>query len=275
MRSILWMSCAGVAVLLSACADQGSQSRTAGGQVVGSAERRNISPGESPVSIDGGNALGAIYSQRAFQTRTTTNIEMSGGSIIYEASGTTEMFGMVGDTSIRIIDSMIAPHLSRQGMSANRNELTRVRARIGTYAMVPASGNGRHCWMFQVYPDSSAWHADNGGFYRSYLAGYFCGTSNESASVVEAATRRLFEALHLDGGAINRSQARSAPSQPAPASPSAIQQQPPNSPAQSLPQQPNQRDAETRIRELNRLRDGGLITPQEYEARRRAILEAL
>ncbi len=37
----------------------------------------------------------------------------------------------------------------------------------------------------------------------------------------------------------------------------------------------NQRDAETRIRELNRLRDGGLITPQEYESRRKAVLDGL
>jgi hypothetical protein len=46
-------------------------------------------------------------------------------------------------------------------------------------------------------------------------------------------------------------------------------------PADREPSAPAVRTVEARLRELQQLRDQGLVTPQEYDARRRAIVDSL
>ncbi len=46
-------------------------------------------------------------------------------------------------------------------------------------------------------------------------------------------------------------------------------------PADQQPTAPAVRSAEVRLRELAELRDQGLVTPEEYDARRRAIVDSL
>jgi hypothetical protein len=46
-------------------------------------------------------------------------------------------------------------------------------------------------------------------------------------------------------------------------------------PADQQPSAPEVRTAEVRLRELQQLRDQGLVTPEEYDARRKAIVDAL
>jgi hypothetical protein len=46
-------------------------------------------------------------------------------------------------------------------------------------------------------------------------------------------------------------------------------------PADQQPTAPAVRTAEVRLRELQQLRDQGLVTPDEYDARRRAIVDSL
>lgn len=193
-------------LFLTGCVEQGPQVRDTGGGVVGNAEKRDIAPGESPLSIDGGRALNARYSQRSFSARTSTYVEFRDGEIIYEVSHTNSAFGVSSDTAIRHIDSLIAPRLANIGLVADRSTLRRGRTRIGSYAMIAASGTGRSCWMFQQYPEAFLQFYDNGGFYKAYLAGYFCGAQGASLADAEAGAKRFLESLHLDNGALNRAQ---------------------------------------------------------------------
>ncbi len=195
-----------LAGFLAGCAETGAPVRSTDGQNVGNADKRDITPGESPFSIDGGRALNPRYSQRSFSTRTSTTAEFRDGFLIYEVSGTNAAFGLANDTSLRHIDSMIAPHLSKIGLTADRSTLKRGRTRIGNYAMIAATGSGRSCWMFQQYPEAYLQFYDNGGFYKAYLAGFFCGAQGASLADAEAGAKRFLESLHLDNGALNRAQ---------------------------------------------------------------------
>lgn len=196
-------ACAG---FLAGCAEPGTPVRSTDGRIIGNAETRDIPPGESPFSIDGGRALNPRYSQRSFNTRTSTSAEFRDGFLIYEVSGTNAAFGLANDTSLRHIDSMIAPHLAKIGLTADQSTLKRGRTRIGNYAMIAATGSGRSCWMFQQYPDAFLQFYDNGGFYKAYFAGFFCGAQGASLTDTEAGAKRFLESLHLDNGALNRAQ---------------------------------------------------------------------
>ncbi|MBN9499334.1 MAG: hypothetical protein J0H39_21480 [Alphaproteobacteria bacterium] len=192
---------------LAGCVEQGPQVRDTGGGVVGNAEQRDITPGESPLSVDGGGKLGAKYSQRRLQARTITTVEFQDGWIIHEVSGTNMMFGMANDRSTNAIDTMVAPRIAALGFTPNRSTVQRGRARLGEYAMIAAAGFNRNCWMFQLYPQSNLQFYDNGGFYSAYLAGLQCGPVGGSAADAEASAKRLLDALYIDNGALNRAQA--------------------------------------------------------------------
>jgi hypothetical protein len=194
-------------LFLAGCVEQGPQVRDTGGGVIGNAEQRNITPGESPLSIDGGGNLGAKYSQRRLQTRTMTTIEFQDGWIIHEVSGTNMMFGMANDRATNAIDSLVAPRIVALGFTPNRSTLQRGRTRLGEYAMIAATGFNRNCWMFQLYPQSNLQYYDNGGFYSAYLAGLQCGPTGGSVADAETSIKRLLDALYIDNGALNRAQA--------------------------------------------------------------------
>ena len=168
---------------------------------------RNIAPGDSPFSIDGGGALNARYDQRRFATHTTTNVEFRDGSIIYEVSGTNAMFGLANERATRQIERVIAPHLVNLGFAPDRSTLRRGRVRLGEYAMIAATGLGRHCWMFELYPDAQLQFFDNGGFYKAYLAGFLCSPPGGTRDDAETSAMRLLDSLYLDNGALNRTQA--------------------------------------------------------------------
>ncbi len=167
---------------------------------------RAIAPGDSPFSIDGGGALNARYDQRRFATHTTTNAEFRDGSIIYEVSGTNAMFGFANDRATRHIDGLIAPHLANLGFTPDRSTLRRGQARLGEYAIIAATGLGRHCWMFELYPNAQLQFFDNGGFYKAYLAGFLCSPPGGTRDDAEASVKRLLDALYLDNGTLNRAQ---------------------------------------------------------------------
>lgn len=196
-----------VATLLAGCVEQGPQVRDTSGGVVGNAEQRGITPGESPLSIDGGGNLGAKYAQRRLQSRTITSVEFQDGWIIHEVSGTNMMFGMANDRATNAIDTMVTPRLVSLGFTPNRSTLQRGRMRLGEYAMIAATGFNRNCWMFQLYPQSNLQFYDNGGFYSAYLAGFQCGPAGGSPADAEASAKRLLDAFYIDNGALNRAQA--------------------------------------------------------------------
>jgi hypothetical protein len=278
-----------ILILAGCVANDPNAVRTAGGQVIGSEQWRPITAGESRLSFNNPPAAVLSFEERAFSTRVQQAYRTARGAMLFEQSGTNAAFGQVGDTSLRILEITLTDNeLRARGISARMDSVRRGRVSSGPYAFVQASSSGAaiQCSIFQLMFESSIRNYDNGAMYQAYLRGYWCGLTGQTREQVDSDTQAFLQSILFDGGALNRARASSPPTnapqaspgpQPAPATaiPSTTPQERSISPAQSTPQQPIQRDVETRLRELNRLRDGGLITPQEYEARRRAILEAL
>jgi hypothetical protein len=278
------------AFVLGACvATDPNAARTVDGQVIGSEQWRPITAGESRLSFDNPPAHILSYEERAFSTRVQQGYRTARGAMLFEQSGTNAAFGEVGDASLQILEITAADNGVRQrGIVARMDSVRRGRVRVGPYAFVSAASSQGNieCNLFQLFFDATIRNFDNGAMYQAYSRGYWCGFSGQKREQVDLDTLAFLQSIHFDGGALNRARASAPPTsapqvspapQPAPATaaPSAAPQQRPAPPGQSAPQQQNQRDVETRLRELHRLRDGGLITPQEYETRRRAILEAL
>ncbi|MFM7343991.1 MAG: hypothetical protein ACKO1J_01305 [Tagaea sp.] len=198
-----------IALALSGCVAQEHQVRANTGQVIGAAELRDITAGESPLSIDRGEAWDAAYRQRRFNTRTSTYVSVRGGSLIMEVSGTNEMFGLDGETATRAIDQIFAPRLTQAGIRIDRGSRQTGRSRIGRFTSLHASdAAGReHCFLFEIYPQALLRNYDNGAMYSGYIAGVLCGRDTP-IETISAEGRRLIDALHYDGGALNRAQAR-------------------------------------------------------------------
>lgn len=198
-----------IASALAGCTPQGDQVRSRDGQVVGTAELREITPGESPISVDRGESWAARYSQRAFGTRTSTFIRFQSGSITFEVSGTNAAFGMSGDTSTRAIDQLVVPNLARQNIAPEAGGPVRGRNSLGAFALKRArnADGSVRCAMFEQYPDALRRSYDNGEFYMGYLVGVMCA-GGPAGETIETETRRLLDALRYDGGALNRAQAR-------------------------------------------------------------------
>lgn len=275
------------ALILAACVtNDPNAAQTVAGQVIGSEQWRPITAGESRLSFDNPPNAVLVYQERSFSTRVQQAFRFNAGGALFEQSGTNQAFGEVNSTAIYAIEAVASdPEIRARNIAGDLRQVRRGRVRVGPYAIVGASGPSLSCNFFQVHFDGAIRNYDNGSMYQAYLRGYWCGLPGHLRERVDADTLAFLQSIHFDGGALNRARASSLPISPpqanpalptpATASPSAAPQQRSTSPAQSVPQQPSQRDVETRLRELNRLRDGGLITPQEYEARRRAILEAL
>jgi hypothetical protein len=197
------------ALLLAGCVAQENRVTTADGQVIGAGEIRTIQPGESPLSIDRGESWNATYRQRSLNTRTSTYVTLRNGSLIMEVSGTNLMFGLAGDRATRAIDQVFASRMAQAGLRIDRATRQTGRNRIGGFtALRAADAAGReHCFLFEIYPQVLQRSYDNGEMYAGYIAGVVCGAGT-TADTIAAEGARLIEALHYDGGALNRAQAR-------------------------------------------------------------------
>jgi len=269
---------------LSACvSNDPNAARTVSGQYVGSAQWKDISAGESRLSFDNPPSTVLAYSERSFPTRVQQGYRLNRGVLLFEQSGTSEAFAEVNSRSLHILEAASTDSEFRaRGISVNMDSVQRGRARFGPYAIAAASGNSFECNVFQLLFEGSVRNYDNGAMYQAYARGYWCGLSGETRDRVNSDTLALLQSIHFDGGALNRARGQNNPPAANPVSNQAPARQaappPATTPvpnAQPVTSGQSTRDAETRLRELNRLRDSGLITPQEYDLRRKAVLDGL
>ena len=275
-------------IFVSSCEADPSVRGVRGGPAVGvAAEWQPIAPGNAEFSILGDWALVRGWIGRNIQTRVQSQANLDGGWLMSERP-----FGTRTDTpastSLQTGFDIDLGGTTRMGVpfAAGSPRTERTQATRIDYGVW--RGANQICIAFRLYPENTRRFFDNGEFYQAYARGIRCANSGTAQSLnLEEQTLDLLRRVVFDSGAANRvrqpggnppsgSTIMPSPSPQTPAQ-SAPRTSPPSAVTPPAPSTPpgNSRDVETRLRELNRLRDGGLVTPLEYEARRRAILDAL
>lgn len=278
---------------LGACEADPSVRSVQGGPAIGvPAPWQPISPGDAEFSIVGDWTMVRNWSGRSIQTRVQSQVNLDNGWILSERPAGVRA-DMPPTRTLEVTFANDLGGLTGIGVPFEAGSPRTIRAQNVRIDYGVWRGPSRHCVGFRLLPETMREHFSNGEFYVAYARGIRCANAGTARGLnIEQETLELLQRVVFDRGAANRLRPTGTPPTPgqtpssappresAPLTPSAPPTRaaptPPSPPAgQPSPQQPNQRDVETRLRELNRLRDSGLITPQEYEARRRAILEAL
>jgi hypothetical protein len=277
---------------LAACQDTQMARGTDGSAIGVSAEWKQVPSTDANFSILGDWSLvTGPWSNRFIQTRNQTSVRILNGFIFYESNASSrsdnsprENLKVLYDIDLKIAETL--------GVSPESGNPRSVRSPFGRIDYAVWRGKDRICIGAMVFSDGMRRQYDNGDFYMAYARGGRCiDAANQGASSFEDVTLDLFKRISLDRGDSNklrsnsnsqsRTDTRPAQSIPPPQIPQAAPPPSPASPPRELSVREREeqalrgRDIETRLRELMRLRDANLISQQEFEIRRKSILDQL